>query len=199
METPASLLAFWFGDLADDVLTATRQSDLWWSKRPHIDQLIHARFAATLHKLEQNELDSWGATATGTLALILLSDQFPRNMYRGTARAFAYDERARAWCRQGLARQLHVELRRIEQVFFYLPLEHSEDLADQDLAVSLFSSLLAHAEPAQRPTFEQFLDFAQRHRDIIREFGRFPHRNALLGRVSTQAEEIFLEQEGTSF
>lgn len=153
METPASILAFWFGDCAEDALTTTRQSALWWGKSPRNDQVIRVRFTSTLERLQRNALDSWAATARGTLALILLTDQLPRNMFRDTAQAFAYDQQALAWCKQGLARQLQTELRLIEQVFFYMPLEHSENLADQEQAVSLFTALLDQTTPAQRPAF----------------------------------------------
>lgn len=199
METPASILAFWFGDCAEDALTAARQSTLWWNKDPHTDQAIRRRFAPTLEKLQGNALESWSATAKGALALILLTDQLPRNMFRNTAQAFAYDQQALAWCKQGLSCQLPTELRLIEQVFFYMPLEHSEHLPDQEQAVSLFAVLRDQASVTQRPVFAQFLDFAQRHRDIIQRFGRFPHRNALLGRVSSAAEQAFLLQKGSSF
>ena len=120
-------------------------------------------------------------------------------MYRDTAQAFAYDGLARTWCTEGLAIGIDQELRPIERVFFYLPLEHAESLEDQDRCVALFERLLQDVPPGQRPVFEGFYDFALRHRVIIERFGRYPHRNAILGRPSSPEEAAFLQEKGSSF
>jgi uncharacterized protein (DUF924 family) len=164
-----------------------------------VDQQIRQRFEGWIVKAANGNLDSWRLTPRGQLALIVLTDQFPRNIYRNSAQAFAYDSLARAWCKNGLADGSHETLRAIERVFFYLPLEHSESLADQDRAIDLYRALLDCVPPQHKPKFEGFLDFAIRHREIIRRFGRFPHRNRMLGRESTAAELIFLSQPSSSF
>jgi len=199
METPDSIHAFWFGSAADDAVIAARQSRLWWRKDPAIDADIRRRFAPWLARAAAHELDAWLGSPRGRLALILLTDQFPRNIHRNTARAFDFDGLARHWCGAGLAAGADAALRPIERVFFYLPLEHSESLADQERAVALFRALAAAAPAGAHDAFDGFLDFARRHRDVIARFGRFPHRNKLLGRASTDRERAFLAQPGSSF
>lgn len=199
MENPASIIEFWFGLDADDKLTADRQAKLWWSKNEMLDAAMRERFGPWLDKAAASRLDDWAESAAGRLALILLTDQFPRNIHRGTPQSFAYDALARAWCKEGLREGVHTTLRPIERVFFYLPLEHSESLADQEQAVALFAELLDGAPAAHRETFQNFYDFAVRHQEVIRRFGRFPHRNSILGRVSTAEEAAFLQQKGSSF
>lgn len=194
METPASIHAFWFGTQADDALVAQERSRLWWGKDARTDREIERRFAAIAAKAARGELDDWAATPQGRLALILLTDQFPRNMYRGTPQSFASDPQALAWCKEGIAAGMDAALRPVERIFFYLPLEHAESLADQDRAVALFAELAAGAA-----AFDGFLDYARRHREVIARFGRFPHRNRILGRTSTAGELAFLRQKGSSF
>lgn len=199
METPGSIRRFWFGDNNGDAAVAADKSSLWWSKNPETDALIRKRFEATVAMAGQRELDGWAATPEGRLALILLTDQFPRNIYRDSGKAFAFDALARAWCKEGLALGADAMLRPIERVFFYLPLEHSESVADQARAVELFQSLAAQSAPDAKASFDGFLDFARRHKIIIDRFGRFPHRNRLLDRASTPEEAAFLAQPGSSF
>ena len=133
------------------------------------------------------------------MALILCCDQFPRNIFRGTPGAFAYDARALQLSLSGIERGWDRQLRCVERAFFYLPLEHSEDRGHQERSVELFGELLREAPEAQKSGFESFLDYARRHREIIAQFGRFPHRNRILGRVSTPEERAFLKQPGSSF
>ncbi|MGE0559663.1 MAG: DUF924 family protein [Burkholderiales bacterium] len=196
---PAAVLGFWFGDRTDDAATAKAQARLWWSKDPAVDAEIRARFAALVQAAAFGRHDDWTATPQGRLALIVLLDQFPRNMHRGSARAFAYDGLARRLALEGIAAGADQQLRPIERVFCYLPLEHSEDLAHQDRCVALYQALAAGVAPELRGTFTGYVDFAERHRAIIRRFGRFPHRNAALGRVSAAEEVEFLKQPGSSF
>ncbi|RJG04749.1 DUF924 domain-containing protein [Noviherbaspirillum cavernae] len=199
METESTIREFWFGSQADDSAVASERAALWWSKNPDVDAAIRQRFAALAARAASRELDAWNATPHGTLALILLTDQFPRNIHRDTPQAFASDPLARAWCSLGLGRGDDLQLRPIERVFFYLPLEHSESLDDQERSVALFERLAANVAAEQRPAFDGFLDYARRHRDIIARFGRFPHRNRILGRTTSMAETAFLTEKGSSF
>ena len=196
---PEVILYFWFGAHADDAVTATAQRRLWWAKDPAIDAEIRSRFAPLVQAAAFGKHDDWAATPRGQLALILLFDQFPRNMHRGSPRAFAYDGLARALALEGIASGANTKLRPIERVFCYLPLEHSENPAHQNQCVALYQALADGVAPALHDTFAGYVDFSERHRDIIRRFGRFPHRNAVLGRASTPEENEFLQQPGSSF
>ncbi len=199
MESPDTIREFWFGAEADDALVAQQRSALWWKKDARTDAHIRRRFEACVLAAARHELDAWSSSAAGCLALIILTDQFPRNMYRDTPQAFAFDALAQAWCKQGLRDGVHQALRPIERVFFYLPLEHAESLPDQERVVELFRQLATEADAGHEAVFEGFLDFAQRHRDVIARFGRFPHRNRIIGRPSTAEELAFLKQPGSSF
>lgn len=199
MESPASILEFWFGHDSDDARVADTHAALWWSKDAAVDATIKRRFQPTLEAAASGSLDFWGNTAIGRLALIVLTDQLPRNMFRATPQSFAYDALARHWCRDGLRLQMDLPLRAIQRVFYYLPLEHSEELADQDNSVAQFRKLLHEVEPRSRPVFESYLEFALRHREVIARFGRFPHRNAILNRESSASERAFLSEQGAGF
>jgi uncharacterized protein (DUF924 family)/ribosomal protein S18 acetylase RimI-like enzyme len=203
-EAARALLAFWFGgDEAPRDHSAAeiskRQSPLWWQKNEAVDAEVKHRFEATLLAAKDGGLEDWLCTARGRLAHILLVDQVPRNIYRDTPAAFAFDARARALCKQGLESGAHLDLEPIERLFFYLPLEHSEDRSDQRQCVELFEELETSVAQPERETFANFTEFARRHREVIDRFGRFPHRNALLGRTNTVEEEAFLLQPGSSF
>lgn len=199
MEDAAAILRFWFGEHADDPETARMQAALWWSRQAAIDADIRTRFGATLDAAAAGMLDAWAETPRGLLALIVLLDQFPRSIHRGTPRAFASDARALHWAAQAVALGTDRQWRPIERVFGYLPFEHAESMAAQQRAVVLFSELPRVVPEAQRALFDGYLDYAERHRDIIARFGRFPHRNAILGRSSTEAEQAFLATPGSSF
>ena len=205
MDTPETIHAFWFGATADEDDEAAiigRQSALWWKKQPEVDAGIRVRFAPLVARAAVGEVNGWlGASrgVRGRLALILLTDQFPRNIWRGQAAAFAFDVLALRWAKETVARGLDRDARPIERVFLYLPLEHSEDLGDQREAVRLFDALADEVAPALRPAFAGYLDYARRHLEIIERFGRFPHRNAALGRETSAAEAEFLRQPGSSF
>ena len=197
METPDTLHAFWFGTSAQDAEVIASQSALWWQKQPAVDAHIRHRFAPLVERAATGELDNWLDELRGRLALILLTDQFPRNIWRDQAAAFAFDVLALRWAKEALALGLDTRARAIERVFLYLPLEHSENLADQQHAVRLFEALAASVSTELRPAFDGFLDYARRHLEIIDRFGRFPHRNAALGRETTAAEAEFLRQPGS--
>ncbi|AIY42835.1 Putative transmembrane protein [Collimonas arenae] len=190
---------FWFGEATDDLAAANQQSTLWWGKNPASDQLIKQQFESTLLAAKNMQLTDWDKTPEGALALVILTDQFPRNIYRGTPRSFAFDTLARSFCRIGLQTDFYHALRPIERSFLHLPLTHSELLADQDQAVALASALVEQVPAREKERFFGYLSFAIRHRDIIARFGRFPHRNQILQRQSTPQELIFLQQPGSSF
>ena len=193
------LLQFWFGEPADAPSVAQRQAALWWGKSSVIDNEIRERFSGLRDLAIQGELDAWEETSRGRLALILLIDQFSRNMFRDRLEAFTYDYLAQEWCLAGIDAGADTELLPIERVFFYLPMEHSESRVDQLRSVALFEALAALALPAQQALFDGYLDFAKRHQVIIERFDRFPHRNHILGRVSTATEIEFLKQPGSAF
>ncbi|PTT24122.1 DUF924 family protein [Aeromonas sp. HMWF017] len=194
------LLALWFGDEADDVLRATRQAPLWWGKNSKTDALLASRFGELAEAAAKGSLAHWADLPSGRLALILLLDQLPRNIRRGTPAAFAQDPLARDLCLKGLSIGADKSLSPLERVFFYLPLEHAESREQQARSVALFEALAAEqaGTPAQA-TFAGFADFARRHQVIIERFGRFPHRNDILGRTSTPKEAVFLQQPGSGF
>lgn len=199
MHDPDTILQFWFGDSADDAVVAAQQSGLWWSKNARTDTQIRERFEPLVTAAAAGELDGWCATARGWLALIILLDQFPRNIYRDTPAAFALDASAQKLCIEGLAAGIDQQLRPIQRVFFYLPLEHAEDREYQARSVALFKHLATRRPPEQAALFTRFVGYAERHQVIVERFGRFPHRNVILGRSSTPEEIEFLRQPGSSF
>jgi uncharacterized protein (DUF924 family) len=196
------VLQFWFGVTVGPA-TPSQQAELWWSKQPEIDQQIRQKFADGLQALVRGEYSDWLQTASGRLAAIIVLDQFSRNIYRDTPQAFAQDSQALAWCLEGIDKQQDMQLEPVERLFFYLPLEHAEDMEMQDLSCRKFSDLLDHninyqVTPSDG-TYEGFYRFAERHRDVIQKFGRFPHRNKILGRTSSEQEEVYLNTPGSGF
>lgn len=184
--TAEAILDFWFqGDPA-----VWRPA--WFTRDRNFDAAIRARFADLVPEGQRGACDDWAGTAEGALALVILLDQFPRNLYRGTSRAFAADARARAVAQVATLRRLDRALTPVQRVFLYLPFEHSESMTDQERSVSLFEALSG-------PGLDQVADYARRHRDVIARFGRFPHRNAALGRVSTAEELAYLAEPGAGF
>ena len=194
------LLDFWFGDDADDATRAARQAPLWWGKSRETDALLASRFGELAEAAAAGSLAHWAEVPVGRLALILLLDQLPRNIHRDTPAAFAQDAKARDLCLKGLSLGADKALSPLARVFFYLPLEHAESREQQARSVALFEALAAEqAGGPARETFEGFADFARRHQVIVQRFGRFPHRNAILGRTSTPEEAEFLRQPGSGF
>ncbi|MBI3154992.1 MAG: DUF924 domain-containing protein [Burkholderiales bacterium] len=188
--------AFWFGPDTGAGAEAGFRPE-WFRKDPAFDESIRARFGPLVERaltLPAGAPPAWGDAPADLLAEILVLDQFPRNLYRGQARAFAGDARALALALALIARGDDRRLHPVQRLFAYLPLEHAEDLALQDRSVALFSALAA-----EHTGFADVLDYAERHRDVIRRFGRFPHRNAALGRASTPAEADYLAQPGSGF
>ena len=198
METADSLHAYWFGGKADDA-AAERQSKLWWSKSVALDAELATRFTPLVEAARAGALSDWADTPQAALALVLLTDQLPRNIYRDTAAAFASDAMARAITVASLERGWDRLLAPIERVFLYLPLEHAESMADQTRAVELYTRLFQEAPSSSLERYRNFLTYALRHRRVIERFGRFPHRNAIIGRESTADEISFLQEPGSSF
>lgn len=197
--TPGDVLDFWFADSSQSADVLRERSRVWFAKSEAFDRRIAERFGALVDAASGGELDHWTQTPRGTLALLILLDQFPRNLYRGDARAFAGDAKAQGITLAVIARGEDRLLQPVERVFVYLPLEHAEDLDLQDRCVVLFEALLAHAPREMHDSFESFLGYARKHRDVIARFGRFPHRNAALSRESTPAEFEYLAEPGTGF
>ena len=193
------ILDFWFGTRDSDMDIIKEKSALWWGKDNTADQEIKSLFSDDLERVIDGEFNHWTETPTGRLALIILTDQFSRNIYRGTTRAFAQDALALKWCLEGLEYAVDTRLRPVHRVFFYLPLEHSESLDHQIRSIECFTALIDSISPEHKKAFSGFLDFAVKHREIIERFGRFPHRNSILGRKSTAEETEFLKQPGSSF
>jgi uncharacterized protein (DUF924 family) len=194
-----SVLHFWFGSSGSATEIAGRQRKLWFGKSPANDQAVIDRFAATLPAATAGQLNHWTATPHGQLALVIVLDQFPHHIYRDKPQAFATDPQALALSLEALTAGEDRQLTPIERVFLYLPLEHAESVALQERSVSLFENLAREAAADERALFDDFLNYARQHRDVVARFGRFPHRNAILGRSSTPDELEFLKQPGSRF
>jgi uncharacterized protein (DUF924 family) len=199
LATPDAVLDFWFGAPGPAADVATRQRPLWFAKSAANDQIVVERFAETLVAAGKGELDGWAATPRGRLALIVVLDQFPHHIHRGHGQSFAYDALSLALALEMIRRGEDAHLTPIERVFVYLPLEHAESIEMQDRSVALYEKLAHDAAAAEHPLFDGFLDYARKHRDVVARFGRFPHRNELLGRTSTAEEIEFLKQPGARF
>jgi uncharacterized protein (DUF924 family) len=192
-------LDFWFGACgADGAIDPTKQR-MWFRDGRAYDAEIGARFGALHERAARGDLDAWAETGRGRLALIVVLDQFSRHIHRDTGAAFAQDPVAQHLAAEGMAGGADLSLIPAARSFFYLPFEHAEDLELQELGVRAFEELAAEVAASHRKAYESFADYARRHRDIIARFGRFPHRNAILGRQSTAEELEFLKQFGSSF
>ena len=197
--TPEAVLDYWFGAAGTALEIAERQSKLWFGKQPEKDREISERFAPTFNAVISGSLDDWATTPRGRLALVIVLDQFPHHIHRDTPDAFAQDAKALALSLAALATGEDKSLTLIERVFLYLPLEHAESIAMQDLSVVQYQQLMDEADESERALFANFLDYAHKHRDVVLRFGRFPHRNAILGRASSVEEIAFLKQPGSRF
>jgi len=191
--TPQDILDFWFG--APGSLEAGQPRRAWFVKKDAFDAAIRTRFGATIDTAVAGGLREWDELgAQGVLARLLVLDQFTRNAYRDTPQSFAGDALALAAARTLVDAGADRALPPLRRTFVYMPFEHAEDPYMQERAVELFSMLAA-----EHPGFDEMLDYAHRHRAVIARFGRFPHRNAILGRASTPEEEDFLKQPGARF
>jgi uncharacterized protein (DUF924 family) len=189
MERAEEILRFWFWASAN----TRRDARVWFVPDAAFDQACTTGFLADHERAAAGALGHWQEAPRSVLALILLLDQLPRNMLRGTARAFATDAQALSIAKHAVARRFDRALTATERVFVYLPFEHSENLADQDEGVRLFRQLADQDSSASG-----YLEYAEGHRETIRRFGRFPHRNAILGRTSTAEEAEFIRRAASS-
>lgn len=187
------ILAFWFGQLDGAGMPVDNRNALWFGADNAVDALLRERFGGWLERAMAGELDHWADSDRGLVALVVLLDQFSRNIHRGSARAFAADPKALALATQAIAGGRHAALPAIHRVFLYLPLEHCEALDTQERCVALFRELAACSGHPLAAGFERY---AIAHRDVIARFGRFPHRNAVLGRQSTAEELDYLDKHG---
>jgi uncharacterized protein (DUF924 family) len=186
MTTPRDILQFWYSE---------RARPLWFEKDAAFDEEIRARFAPLVHEAQLGRLDDWRSSSDGALALLILLDQFSRNLFRGSAKAFLGDARARDIAAEAIARRYDQRYPYPDRVFFYLPFEHCETLANQDRFIALLEGCMREFGDVAA----EFLQYGHRHRDIIKRFGRFPHRNAALGRETTEEEAEFLKEPNSSF
>lgn len=214
MDEALKVREFWFGkpwtgslpsqgDPASRAQSLRRRASLWFESDPQLvrqrDELIRSEFLDLVERAARGVLDGWADSPRRRLSLIILLDQFPRQIYRGTARAFAYDEQALGLALSGMQSAADGALNVVERIVFYLPLQHAESLEVQDESVAAYKRLVTETPAELRATMESALESAQEHRELIRRFGRFPHRNDLLGRSNTPEEEAYLKGNPQSF
>ncbi|GAB5459266.1 MAG: DUF924 family protein [Henriciella sp.] len=200
LPTPDAVLDYWIGPAIDDSSVAGEKNKLWFEKSVQTDDHLRKCFLPVLEALTAGKLETWtSGPPRSRLAAIIVLDQFSRNIFRGQPRAFAQDEHALTLARDMVTTGVDKDLSEVERIFVYLPFEHSETLSDQEKSVALFKSLCEEARPSFRPLCEATLDYAHQHKDVIAEFGRFPHRNSILGRPNTAEEQTYLAKPGAGF
>lgn len=204
MQRANDILEFWFGRAPFDTARLAERNTFWFGgdgaeAQAARDESIRNHLEPLLERAARGEFASWAASPRRRLALILLFDQVPRNCYRGTAAAFAFDREALALSVEGLQLAADAALDTVERLFFYLPLEHAESMEAQDASLAAFTRLAAEAPPEYRGFAEGLIPYVNRHRDLIVKFGRFPHRNRVLGRASTEAELEWLAANQGAF
>ena len=200
MQDIQDLLDFWFDVDPSNAESLEQQYRRWFASTPEEDHALEQRFGSLARAAAAGELDPCSGSPQGRLALILLLDQFPRNLWRGQAEAFAHDEKALALCLGGIDEGMPGKLSAIERVFFLLPLQHAESMAAQDLSIHMYRELCN--EPAPEPLADALgnvADYAVAHQRIVQRFGRFPHRNEALDRESTEEELEYLQSGGARF
>ena len=193
------VLGYWFGDLSADGRADAPHAQRWWKKDPDVDAEVRERFGALHEAIAGGRHEAWLAGARGALAYVIVLDQFSRNMFRDTSRMFAHDAQALRAALSGIDRGFDRQLAFDERGFLYMPLMHSEELPLQNRCVALFEAFRDELGGTRREQAAGSVDYARRHRDIVARFGRFPHRNGILGRTSTAEELEFLTQPGSGF
>ena len=196
---PNHVLSFWFEDATRGPEALQRRSEVWFRTDPVFDGECTARFAALLEDAARGGLDVWTGTPRGRLALVILLDQMPRNIHRGSPAAFMHDAQAAAHCLAGIDSGQDRSLHPVERIFLYMPLQHAEDLDLQRRSVERIESLAAEADGVWCDYLGENVRYAREHRDIIEQFGRFPHRNRVLGRESTEEELRYLAAGAPTF
>lgn len=199
MATTRDVLSFWFGDAARSLEALKRRSEVWFRIDPAFDRECATRFIDALGDAARGVLDDWAETPQGRLALVILLDQMPRNIHRGSPGAFAHDTLAAAHCVAGIESGQDRSLHPVERIFLYMPLQHAEDIGLQRRSIEQFESLAAEADDRWREYFAENVHYAHEHHDIIERFGRFPHRNLVLGRESTEEELGYLADGAPTF
>jgi uncharacterized protein (DUF924 family) len=209
MDEALRVREFWFGksltgtlqgqgDAQTRAVALARRTDLWFESNPRLmgqrDEAIRTEFQPLVERAARGALSGWADSPRRRLSLIILLDQFPRQIYRGTPKAFAYDHEALVLALSGMESAADGALNIVERLFFYMPLQHAEVTEVQDESVAAYTRLLAESPPEMQSTFQQSLDSAREHREMIRRFGRFPHRNAVLGRENTPEEAAYLKE-----
>jgi uncharacterized protein (DUF924 family) len=184
------VLAFWFDPA---------HHGKWYAVDPVFDAQIRERFASSIEQAVAGKLTGWAAAPSGWLALLIVLDPFPCNLYRNDSRAWAQDVRAQQLALSGSEEGFDRQLPSIQRVFAYMPLKHAEDMGLQRRSVLLFEALCSDVPPDEGHSYSGFLDYARRHEVVIARFGRFPHRNAVLGRASTPEELAYLAEHGSGF
>jgi uncharacterized protein (DUF924 family) len=193
------ILSFWFKEQALSAPQIDRRMDTWFGEDPVFDHEIEKEFEDDIELACKGQLNHWAEDPRGRLALILLIDQFRRNIYRNTAKAFEMDKFALKLCVEGAMEKKDKGLSPIQKVFFYMPLQHTESAKVQAKSVELFTRLAESVSPTYQETFLTIAQFAELHKDIIDQFGRFPHRNTLLGRKNTPEEDEYLAGDSPDF
>jgi uncharacterized protein (DUF924 family) len=186
------VLEFWFADRELAAPTLDSRMDCWFGDDDNFDAELTARFTDLTEQALNNELDGWAETPRGRLALILLLEQFPRRIHPNTSQAFRGDRKAMKLCQRGVATDAYRKLNALQQMFFFMPLQRAESIKVQQTSVKIYNALAERVSSTLRDTFETVAQFAELRRDVIAEFGRFPHRNIPLGRANTGEEEAGL-------
>jgi uncharacterized protein (DUF924 family) len=187
------ILELWFSDREHAAPGIDARMEFWFSENPELDIQIRHRFGKLVSRASDGELAHWSEHPRGRLALIILVDQFRRNIYRGKPEAFSHDREALKLCVEGAIAGHDKKLPLLQRAFFFMPMQHVESRKVQEKSVAVFNGLVQAASGTDRDTFQTFADFAELHRDIVLQFGRFPHRNAILGRESTPVEKEYLQ------
>lgn len=194
-----AILSFWFKEQQLSAPQIDRRMDLWFGEDEAFDREIKAEFSDDVKLASKGKLDHWAAESRGRLALILLLDQFRRNIHRNTAKAYSMDKVALKLCVEGAMAKKDRGLAPIERAFFYMPLQHAESRRVQQRSVVLFNKLAEAVSATYRETFATIAQFAELHHDIVDQFGRFPHRNKVLGRENTPEEDEYLAGDSPDF
>ena len=187
------LLNFWFGNLGSADLPTSDRTNLWFGENEVVKKQLTEFFGKEFADAQEGKLSDWAKTPRGRLALIILLDQFPRYIHKRTPDAFVYDSDAQRLCIEGLREKMDQSLTLIERVFFYMPLVHAENSEEQERSIRLYQDLVSLSMSETTQIYQLFLAYAYAHFRVIKEFGRFPQRNQILGRQSTEAELNFLK------
>jgi len=194
-----AILAFWFKEQELSAPQIDRRMDIWFGEDQAFDHEIQQEFAADVDKASAGKLDHWAHESRGRLALILLLDQFRRNIHRGTPKAYEKDKIALKLCVEGAMEKKDKGLTPIQRAFFYMPLQHTESRKVQAKSVAIYNKLAEAVSPTYQETFLTIAQFAELHHDIVDRFGRFPHRNKMMGRDNTSEEDEYLASDSPDF